>query len=430
MRDIFLLLAVVILMIPALRRPQVGLLAWLWISIMNPHKLSYGFIQSLPILDGIAAVTLFSCLIHWKERAPSEFDGILKLLLVFYFWCTLTTIFAVDFALSLTDWVEFSKTLILVLCLLLFMNKKHWILACVGVFILSIGFAGFKGGVFTILSGGGSRVWGAPGTAWGDNNGVSVAMLMVIPLTLALLGYFTKKWQKFGIVGLTASFFAALLGTQSRGGLVGLLGLAFFAVMRSKKKLVYLVTILMALGIGYSFMPDSWHDRMGTIQTYDEDESASTRIIQWKYAIDISLERPFFGNGFDAFFYQPYYLLYVADKDDNRAVHSNYFQVLGEQGYIGLFMYLLLMAMMIFKAKKYALACGGRQDLAWAASLLFAIQFSIIGYAANGLTVNMAYLDLYYYLLTIGVLLISYIKRELAFQPEVINVHDSVNNKV
>jgi len=88
------------------------------------------------------------------------------------------------------------------------------------------------------------------------------------------------------------------------------------------------------------------------------------------------------------------------------------------------------MAMMIFKAKKYALACVDRQDLAWAASLLFAIQFSIIGYAANGLTVNMAYLDLYYYLLTLGVLLISYIKRELAIQTEAINIPGSVNNKV
>ena len=428
MRDIFLLIAIIVLMIPALRRPQVGLLAWLWISVMNPHKLSYGFISSLPILDGIAAVTLFSCLIHWKERATSDFDGILKLLLIFYLWCTLTTIFAVNFSLSLTDWIEFTKTLILVVFLLLFMNKKHWILACFGVFILSVGFVGFKGGVFTVLTGGGSRVWGAPGTAWGDNNGVSVAMLMVIPITLALLAFFVKKWQKFGVSGVALSFFAALLGTQSRGGLVGLLGMAFFAVMRSRKKLVYLVTVLLFLGIGYSFMPESWHQRMATIQTYEEDESASTRIIQWKYAIDISLERPFFGNGFDAFFHKPYYYRYVADKDANRSVHSNYFQVLGEQGYIGLFMYLLLMAMMIYKAKKYALACEGREDLAWASALLFAIQFSIIGYAANGLTVNMAYLDLYYYLLTFGVLLISYIKRELAKQPEAIKIQNSVNN--
>lgn len=430
MRDIFLLSAVLILMVPALRRPQVGLLAWLWISIMNPHKLSYGFIYSLPILDGIAAVTLLSCLFNWKERASSEFDGILKLLLIFYFWCTLTTVFSVNFALSLTDWVEFSKTLILVLLLLLFMNKKHWILACVGVFILSIGFVGFKGGVFTILTGGESRVWGAHGSAWGDNNGVSVAMLMVTPITLALVTLFTQKWKKIGVIGLSFSFFAALLGTQSRGGLVGLLGVAGFAVMRSQRKVIYLIAILLTLGIGYSFMPDSWHERMSTIQNHEEDKSASTRLIQWKYAIDISLERPFFGNGFDAFFYKPYYYAYVAHKDENRSVHSNYFQVLGEQGYIGLFMYLLLMTMMIYKAKKYALACKNRQDLSWAASLLFAIQFSIIGYAANGLTVNMAYLDLYYYLLALGVLLISYIKRELALQPEGPNTQDYVKNKV
>ena len=160
-------------------------------------------------------------------------------------------------------------------------------------------------------------------------------------------------------------------------------------------------------------MPEGWHNRMATILTPSEDGSASTRLVQWKYAIDISLERPLFGNGFDAFFHKPYYYRYVVGKDSNRAVHSNIFQILGEQGFIGLAMYLSMWVMLVLLSKKYARLCKGRKDLVWAASLIGMMQFSVIGFAANGLTLNLAYLDLYFFILAFTVLLISHIRKEL-----------------
>jgi probable O-glycosylation ligase (exosortase A-associated) len=174
---------------------------------------------------------------------------------------------------------------------------------------------------------------------------------------------------------------------------------------------LFLVSIL---GVGgFLFMPEGWRNRMATILTPSEEGSASTRLVQWQYAIDISLERPLFGNGYDAFFYKPYYYRYVGGKDSNRAVHSNVFQVLGEQGYIGLAMYLGMWVMLVLSSKKYALLCKGRKDLMWAASLIGMVQFSVIGFAANGLTLNLAYLDLYFFILVFTVLLISHIRQEL-----------------
>ncbi len=413
MRDTFLLVLIVALALAALRKPQVGILTWLWISIMNPHRLTYGFMYDFPLLDGVVAITMISCLIHWKTRCSASFHPILKILLAFYLWCTLTTIFSVDFLLSIEDWLNLTKTLLLVVCILLFMNKRHWIIAYCSVFVLSIGFTGFKGGVFTILTGGGHRVWGAPGTAWGDNNGVSVAMLIMVPIIIGMLKLFTNKWIRLVVIGFALSCTATIFGTQSRGGLVGMLGMMGAAIMRSNKKFMALLVIAITLVAGYFLMPQSWHDRMATIQNYEDDGSANTRLIQWQYAIDISLERPLFGNGFDAFFYQPYYLVHLYGKDSNRAVHSNYFQVLGEQGYIGIVLYLSLMITVVLRAKKTAARCNNRKDLVWASSILSAIQFSIFGYAFNGLTVNMAYLDLFYYIIALSVLMISYIDQEI-----------------
>ncbi len=412
MRDIFLIVIVILLAIAALKKTQVGILGWVWLSVLNPNKLTFGWSYSFPLLDIMAMATLVSAAIHWKSRYQVLPHPVLKLLAIFYAWTTLTTFFAVDFNLSFSDWLDFTKTLLLVFLILMFMNTRHWTIALITVFILCIGYTGLKGGGFTVLTGGGSRVWGAPQTAWGDNNGVSMAMQLLIPLTVAFRHLFDNKWFKWGILGTATSFFFSLLGTQSRGGLVGLLGMSAFFIIRSKNKLSKILILTLFLGIAFVFMPQSWHDRMYSIQGVS-DHSAQTRLIQWQYAMDIAAERPFFGNGFDAFYYKPYYYKHVAHLDENRAVHSNYFQVLGEQGYIGLFLYLVLGFSIVEVAYKYSKRALALSNMKWERVTLDFAQFSIVGFAFNGLTVNMAYLDLFYITLTFIMLLSSQIRAEL-----------------
>ena len=150
---------------------------------------------------------------------------------------------------------------------------------------------------------------------------------------------------------------------------------------------------------------------MATIQSYEEDASASKRILQWQYAVDIANQRPLFANGFDAYLHQPYYQRFVGSSDKNRAVHSNYFQVLGEQGYIGLLLYLIIMGTAFFSAGRWSRKFSSTQETRWASPFLEMIQFSIAGYAFNGLTINVAYIDLYYLILAFMALLISYNSR-------------------
>lgn len=417
LRDIFIATVLIAIMPCALRKPQIGLLGWMWVSIMNPHKESFGFISDMPVLDGLAAFTIIGCFVNWKDRAEAEFLPVLKVLLAFYIWCTLTTVFAVNPSAAWLRWQEFSKTLLLLMLMLRFMNKKHWIIAGCGVFVLSLSYSALKGGIFTVITGGAHHVYGPPTAIWGSNNGVSLAMVMLIPIAIGISYVFRSKLYRLLSLFVALCAFFAVLGTQSRGGLVGLLSMGGAMVMRTKKKFLAIVLVPLVLATGFLFMPDSWHGRMATILTPSEDGSASTRLIQWKYAIDISLERPLFGNGFESFFHQPYFYRYVADKDTNRAVHSNIFQILGEQGYIGLALYISMFALIIQLSKKYSLLAKGRKDLLWASSLVGMMQFSAIGCATNGATLNLAYIDLFYYILAFTVLLSSYIRKEMGLVP-------------
>jgi len=429
MRDIFIFSTIICIVLATFRKPQIGILGWLWLSIMNPHKESFGWIYTMPILDIIAGATLMSAIINVKQARKALFHPIAIIMLIFYILTCLSTLFSISYDLSFDRWLDFTKTMLFVLLMLLFLNNRHWIIAALWTFIFAVGLTGVKGGIFTILTGGGARIWGAPGTMWGDNNGVSLAMLMVIPLMFAMKDLFKKKIFHLGVYGGAFLSFITILGTQSRGGLVGIIGSTLALFIRTKHKV--LIGILIFLG-GVSvlaFMPDSWKGRMQTIQNYEQDGSASNRILQWNYAVQLASESPVIGNGFDARYYQPYYQKYMAGIDINRAVHSIYFQILEEQGYLGIFLFFLLMITAIVSAQRVAKQARNRPDLKWAASLLTYSQISIAGFAFNGLTINVAYIDLYYYILAFIVLLISHVKMELAKPPSEFNHPEPKNGQ-
>jgi hypothetical protein len=79
-------------------------------------------------------------------------------------------------------------------------------------------------------------------------------------------------------------------------------------------------------------------------------------------------------------------------------------------------MYYSMLLMLVVCSKRYSLLCKDRDDLLWASSLIGVIQFSMIGFIFNGLTINVAYLDLMYYLLAIEVLLISHIRQKMGLE--------------
>jgi len=413
MRDIFIFSAIICVIIATLRKPQIGILGWLWLSIMNPHKESYGWIYDLPILNFIAVATILSVILNAKQARKAIFHPIAVIMLIFYLWTCLSTIFAVSFDLSFPIWLDFTKNMLFILFMLLFLNRKHWIVSAIWVYVLSVGFTSIKGGIFTVLTGGSARIWGAPSTAWGENNDLALAVILVIPLMYATKALFDRKILRIGVYLSTLLSFICILGTQSRGGFVGIAAVSLAFLLRTKHKIV-IGGIIGVFGLlVLAFMPASWTNRMESIQNYEQDNSASSRIVQWKYAVQLSLERPVLGNGFHARFYQPYYYKYMAGIDKNRAVHSNYFGVLEEQGYAGLFLYLLLMISAVISANKISKKAKDREDLKWATTALYYLQFSIIGYAFNGLTLSQAYLDLYYYIIAFIILLISYINNEL-----------------
>jgi len=391
--------------------PAVGILMWTWISVLNPHRLAYGFIYSFPVGNLIAGATLLGWFLS-KDSKKIPLHPVVVLLIVYALWTTLTTIFAYDDS-AVDKWTLFMKILLLVFLMMSVMKSRVRLEAFIWMNVLCIGYFAVKGGAFTILTGGGARVWGPPGTFIADNNQLGLAMVMTLPLVRYLHAQAQHKLLRLGLNGASLLWLLAILGTQSRGAFVALGCMLVFLWFRTKNKLVT-AFILVFVGVAaISFMPDSFRNRMETVQNYDEDASFMGRVVMWRFALDVAQDNPLLGGGFNVFYDEGLRNRYLQPGETGRAVHSIYFEVLGEQGYIGLAMFLMLGVTAFFTCGRVISLTSKRPELAWANNMGRMTQVSVVGYAVNGITLNLATFDLYYSLLGIIVLMRFLVARQL-----------------
>ena len=151
-----------------------------------------------------------------------------------------------------------------------------------------------------------------------------------------------------------------------------------------------------------SFMPEHWWARMGTIGTYSEDASSNGRINAWWMAWNLA-KANFFGGGF-MIYKHDLFALYAPHPLDIHAAHSIYFMVLGEHGFIGLFLYLLLWIFVWMSAGRLRVQGKKLPQTEWLSHLGAMCQVGLAGYAVGGAFLSLSYYDLPYNFIVLVVL--------------------------
>jgi probable O-glycosylation ligase (exosortase A-associated) len=382
-------------------RPYIGVLVWTWIGFMNPHRLTWGFAYDMPFALIVALVTLVAML---SSREPKKIPWTREtvVLLIFIAWMLVTTIFAVYPDLA---WVHFEKVvkiLLMVYVTMILMQSKERINQLVWVIALSLAFYGVKGGIFTIANGGVYHVRGPEGSFIGGDNEMGLALIMTIPLLRYLQLTARNAWVGYAMVAAMLLSAIAAVGSQSRGALIGIAAMGVFLWLKSRSKVFTAILGVAATVMVFAIMPQQWFDRMSTIKTYQQDSSAMGRINAWRMALNLAEHKPL-GGGFDTFQPEMFYL-YAPDPDDTHDSHSIYFEVLGEHGFVGLGLFLLL-GLMTWRTASWIIKRVKKQpERRWAADLAAMMQVSLVGYASAGAFLGLAYFDFYYTLIAIIVL--------------------------
>src|SRR5690606_31159340 len=202
-----------------LRRPFVGILVWSWISFMNPHRLTWGFAFDMPFAQVIAVATLAGRIVARQPKRLAS-DPFVYLWVAFIAWSMVTTALALYPAAAQDQLVKVLKIQLFVLLTMWLVNTRERIDSLIWVIVLSIGFYSVKGGLFTLMTGGGSRVFGPPGGFIGENNALALATLMVIPLMNYLRLQASNRWVRRGLLLAMVLSVASVLGSHSRGAIV------------------------------------------------------------------------------------------------------------------------------------------------------------------------------------------------------------------
>ena len=411
MRDIVLIsgFLAMLLLGKIFRYPHIGALLWCWTALLIPNSFAYGFAGAIHYNKIVAIIALSSWLFS-REPKRLPWNGTLVLFVLFGICGTVSAFTAISSSGdALREWQEFLKIVLFVFVVAGLMTSKDRIIALLYAAVLSLGFHGVLAGIKFVASRGGSHIYGPGSSIIGDNNHFALAVITILPVFFYLYRQATHRFLKWGLLGGVPFLVATVIGTSSRGGLIGLIALGCLAFIRSPKKIRNAIIVVPLVIAAVSFAPQRWAERMDTIKSAEEDRSFMGRVIAWKQSTLIALDNPLFGGGFYAVQDLSIWLKYAREfskldfiptpEPNVRvafAAHSIYFQTLGDLGFVGLGLFLAILFTSWRNASKVIRAVRDRPDWHWARDLARTLQYSIFAYVVAGAALNMAYFDFMY----------------------------------
>jgi putative inorganic carbon (hco3(-)) transporter len=174
-----------------------------------------------------------------------------------------------------------------------------------------------------------------------DPNHMAMNLGLVIPLAVAFLARKESGWVLRALCGVAAVLAVmSIVLSHSRGGFIGLsVAMGVWAIREKRRIQAIVVGAVLVLGL-VVFAPSSFWDRNETVTQFTEDASAMGRVYAWQVTSRMSLDRPLLGVGAGAFrFAWPFYA--PPEATTAYVAHNIFLDVIGELGFIGLFLFLV-----------------------------------------------------------------------------------------
>ena len=410
------------------RRPFIFVLGYAYVDIVSPQRLSYYLLNSVPV-SLILFVLALGGFLAMDDKSGTRLAGRQLIMILLLVWCGFTT-FTADFpaaAAEKWDWVW--KALLFAIFLPFTLRTRLRIEGLLLFMVIAAGSMIVTGGIKTLLGGGG---YGTLNLGLSDNSGlyegstISTVAIAIIPTILYLSKYstvFPSEWKvRLYAIALTFACLLIPIGTATRTGLICIGLVAIMGLRDSKRRMLYIGAMAVAGMIAVPLLPASYTQRMHTIQGYQADESASTRVAVWGWTWNYVQSNPK-GGGFNAYLGN-HIKLQLKDArgqpinnsveyDKARAFHSAYFEMLGEQGFLGFGLWALLHLSSLFRLEmlRRRFRKSLEPDEAWIAPLATALQHGHIIYLVGSLFIGIAFQPFVYMMIACEIGLDSYVRR-------------------
>jgi len=391
---------------------SIVVLNWIWFQ--RPNDFSYGVWNSAPLFTLALGVAILSNILRGQFRP--KFPPILIVFICLVLWITLSAKFAFDPDIAWRAYTRFVPSMwvapILLFATIRDLNLLKW------VFWVSAGGLGinaFKTGVSLAMQGGAHVTQQISGFV-GDNNVFGLVLCLVVATLLGLRSTLPPhRLVRMVFFGSVAFVLMTIVFTKSRGALASLAVILVLGASLSHRPLRNLAILLSLAGIGYLVVPSEYFDRLSTFGELTADESARGRFENWDLSWQEALRFPFLGVGPEN---HVRYNHAIAPDVKVRVAHSVYFQVLGELGFPGLFLYLIFAVMglrSLFKTWRMMVPLVSRYpDLAWVHDTAYWLFCGYVGYLLGSAFLNMLWIEFPWYAIFYGTMLRRLTEAELA----------------
>ncbi len=382
----FLPIAVII----AFRSPFALCLTFIIFSFFRIHEAFY-FLNPLRIPSLVAIPTLI--VLGWHIMLSREIKPYwsreLKIFSIFFVLVTLGVPFAISKPLAIAYWtgVYWKIAIMVVAIAWLVRTPRDFAIAAralvLGSATISVVAIYNKLNGIGLVEGTRVTISRAEGSVLGDPNDLSLILLFPLGFAVSMLAHNTGRLNRLFSLVAAGLIIWAIVCTQSRGGLLGILtvcGIVGFRMVKSKALLITVAAVA-ALGL-FAAMGISKRASGGAAEE-GIDESAMGRIYAWGAAWKMAKTRPLNGVGLDNFVAN-YYLYSDHWDGQNHAVHSTWFNVLSETGFPGFFTFIYMIFVIGFSAYRSMIRLAQARAPPIVQAMSLALVAGIVGFCVGG----------------------------------------------
>lgn len=416
MRDLIISILIPAGLLWSLFSPSAAVIVLNWICFQRPYDFSWGLWNQLPVFQFALIATMASTVLRGKFRL--RLPAVLVVYLLLFGWITLSATYAYRTDLAWEFWKVFVPPLIVTpIVMFATIHELSLLRAVIAVAAGGIGINAVKTSISLTLHGGGQLTDQIAGFV-GDNNVFGLVLCPVVAILLGLQSSLPqRRWLRILYAIGVVFVMLCIVYTKSRGALISLVVILTLRSIFSRKPLRNLVVLAAFVGLATWLVPESYFSRLSTMRDLSADTSAMGRFENWQLSIEEAQRFPFFGVGPNN---HVRYNNNLQPGVQVRVAHSVYFQVLGENGYPALVLYLLFVGIGLWSLlatwREMIEVARRRADLDWVRDLASWMTFGYVGYIIGSGFLNMLYIEFPWYVAFFGVML-RRLAHEAALKP-------------
>ncbi len=350
---------------------------FLWNNIFQPLSFAHMF-GAYPVAYYVLIVLVLSFMVNVGQgRVKPNLGAYFYCLAGMIFWLLITTLTSDYPNVAWPEMIKFLKYLLPLLLIYSSIQTTKDIRLIGTVLCLSVGVWAAQAGAHCLVHGVAIDM-GIEESQLSDRNDFTAGIVGTLPMLVYLAFSYNWKFKRvvrWGFWGIIFLSLSAIIFSNSRGASVGLaMMLVIYILLISKKKGRDGFLMVLVLGITLMLLPDSWWERMSTINVGGEqtEASAQQRSGLMRGAFNATVDHPIFGLGPDG--WGQVVSIY---GDGIHNPHSIYLKLSAEAGFTGLALYLAIMGFTFWRMKqtiKLAIYAKDRDTMRLAMALIMCVM--------------------------------------------------------